>query len=141
MFSGPPGAARTDAQPILEWEQLTGDWVGMRPMLSDHGAEFFANYTLDAWGNVSGRVKPGSTQADTMSIGFAYGHLSNGARSSLRSQNINPTDSEMVVELTYQAPITRWLIVQPDLQYFINPGANSELTNALVIEARATVIF
>ncbi|MEI8309881.1 MAG: carbohydrate porin [Verrucomicrobiota bacterium] len=78
---------------------------------------------------------------DTMSIGFAYGHLSNGARSSLRSQDINPTDSEMVVELTYQAPVTRWLIVQPDLQYFINPGANSELTNALVIEARATVIF
>jgi len=78
---------------------------------------------------------------DTMSIGFAYGHLSNGARSSLRAQGVNPTDSEMVVELSYQAPITRWLIVQPDLQYFINPGANSELTNALVLEARATIIF
>ena len=78
---------------------------------------------------------------DTAGIGFAYGHLSNGARSSLMAQGVNPTDSEMVVELTYQAPITRWLVVQPDLQYFINPGANSELTNALIIEARATIIF
>ena len=79
--------------------------------------------------------------SDTAGVGFAYGLLSNGARSSLRSQDVNPTDSEMVVELTYQAPITQWLVVQPDPQYFINPGANSDLTNALVIEARATVIF
>jgi porin len=123
-------ALPTKSDQGLGWFARTGFTPPDRNFL-----DFYFDTGLTYKGLIPGRDN------DTMSIGFAYGHLSNGARSSLRSQDINPTDSEMVVELTYQAPITRWLIVQPDLQYFINPGANSELTNALVIEARATVIF
>ena len=121
------------------------------PMKSDQGLGWFVrtgfappdrnflDFYFDTGLTYKGLI-PGRDN-DTIGLGFAYGHLSNGARSALMAQGFAPTDSEMVAELTYQAPITRWLIVQPDLQYFINPAANSELTNALVIEARATIIF
>jgi len=33
----------TDAEPILERDQLTGEWFGSRPMVSDRGLEFFCN--------------------------------------------------------------------------------------------------
>ena len=53
--------------------------------------------------------------------------------------------NETVIEATYQAPITDWLTLQPDLQYVINPNAgipnnfgNEPLSNAFVIGLRAT---
>lgn len=36
-------------------------------------------------------------------------------------------------ELTYRAPITRWLTVQPDIQYWINPGVDPMLKNDLLL--------
>jgi porin len=47
----------------------------------------------------------------------------------------------MVIEFTYQARITPWLVVQPDLQYIINPGGTTDLNNALVIGGRASLTF
>jgi len=54
--------------------------------------------------------------------------------------------NETVIEATYQAPITDWLTLQPDLQYVINPNAgipnnfgNVPLSNAFVIGLRATI--
>jgi porin len=46
---------------------------------------------------------------------------------------------EFTVELTYQHAITDWWSVQPDMQWIINPGGNSD--NALVIGLRTTVTF
>jgi len=78
---------------------------------------------------------------DTIGIGFGYAQLTNGARSSLQAEGSSPIGAEMVLEFTYQAKITRWLIIQPDLQYIINPGGTTDLNNALVIGGRASVIF
>jgi porin len=54
--------------------------------------------------------------------------------------------NETVLELTYQAPVTGWLTLQPDLQYVINPNAGipntfsiHPLSNALVIGTRLTI--
>jgi porin len=35
-------------------------------------------------------------------------------------------------ELTYRAPINRWLTIQPDIQYWINPGLDPTLKNDLL---------
>ena len=78
---------------------------------------------------------------DTVGIAFAYAQISNGARSSLAADGANPIGAEMVLEFTYQAQISPALSIQPDLQYIINPGCNSNLGNALVIGARASVTF
>lgn len=47
----------------------------------------------------------------------------------------------MVIELSYQCQVTPWLIVQPDVQYIINPGGTQDLDNALVVGGRASVTF
>ena len=57
--------------------------------------------------------------------------------------------TEELIELTYQAQVTPWLQLQPDLQYVINPGAGVQnpddptrnLSNALVAGVRAITTF
>lgn len=78
---------------------------------------------------------------DTVGLAFGYAQLSNDARGSLSDEGLSPVGAEMVIEFSYQAQVTRWLTVQPDLQYIINPGATSTIDNALVIGARASVTF
>lgn len=52
-----------------------------------------------------------------------------------------------MIELMYQAPLTKWWTVQPEIQYIIRPGGgvlNSDdglRTNALVIALRSTISF
>jgi porin len=48
---------------------------------------------------------------------------------------------ELVLEWTYAVAITRWLTVQPDLQYVINPGGRPSVRNAVVIGAQLAVEF
>ncbi|WP_232475872.1 carbohydrate porin [Flavisphingomonas formosensis] len=43
---------------------------------------------------------------------------------------------ETAIELTYQRRLTRWLTVQPDMQYIVHPGADASLRNALVFGLR-----
>ena len=99
----------------------------------------FINFYFDTGLSYKGLI-PGRAD-DTAGIGFGYAQLSNGARSSLKDSGSNPAGSEMVVEFTYQARITPSLVVQPDLQYIINPGGTTDLNNAFVIGARAALTF
>lgn len=46
------------------------------------------------------------------------------------------TDGETLLEVTYAVAVTPWLLVQPDLQYFFDPGTDPALDDALVIGAR-----
>ncbi len=41
-------------------------------------------------------------------------------------------DHETNFELTWRAPITRWLTVQPDVQYWVNPGLTPSVKNDLL---------
>jgi porin len=53
----------------------------------------------------------------------------------------------MVIEPTDQAPLTPWRMLQPDLQYIINPGGGvlnpdgSPRRNALVVGLRSLLNF
>jgi porin len=55
--------------------------------------------------------------------------------------------SEAVIELMYQAQLKPWWMLQPDLQYVINPGGGvlnadgSLRRNALVIGVRSSLNF
>lgn len=56
------------------------------------------------------------------------------------------TSNETVVEATYQAPITSWLTLQPDLQVVINPNVgipnnlgSSPVPNAVILGVRFSV--
>lgn len=49
--------------------------------------------------------------------------------------------SETAIELTYRAELLPWLVVQPDLQYIINPSMDPSLDNALVAMVRTEIHF
>jgi len=99
----------------------------------------FINFYFDTGLSYKGLIP--TRDNDTIGIGIGYAQLSNGARNSLKDEGASPVGAEMVLEFTYQAQITPWLVVQPDLQYIINPGGTADLNNALVIGGRASVTF
>ncbi len=112
-------------------------WFG-RIAFTESGRNFI-NFYFDTGFTYKGLIP--TRDDDTIGLAFAYAQLSNGARNSLSDEGLSPVGAEMVIELSYQAQLTRWLTLQPDLQYIINPGATSTINNALVIGARASVTF
>lgn len=48
---------------------------------------------------------------------------------------------ELVLEWTYAIALSRWLTVQPDIQYVINPGGRSSIGNAVVVGAQLALEF
>lgn len=46
---------------------------------------------------------------------------------------------ELVVEAVYNAVLTPWLSVQPDLQYVVNPGGDAQLDDAVVVGLRVKI--
>lgn len=79
--------------------------------------------------------------ADQVGIAFAYAQVSNGAQEQIAEGGDVPAGAEMLLEATYSAQITPWLIIQPDLQFSINPGATQNIPGALVIGCRSTITF
>lgn len=94
---------------------------------------------------------------DLAGLGFAVGRISPQAVAADRDMTVvtgNPMpirDYEAVVELTYQARITKDWSVQPDFQYIFHPGGNvpnprdptgvSPIPNAKVIGVRSMMKF
>jgi porin len=58
--------------------------------------------------------------------GNAYKEMQVASGSGVRAYETN-------FELTYRAPITRWLVIQPDIQYWINPNMDPMLKNDLLL--------
>jgi porin len=52
---------------------------------------------------------------DTLGIAFAYAHFSSGAQEIEVDEGPVSVGAEMALELTYQAQLTKWLSIQPDL--------------------------
>jgi porin len=94
---------------------------------------------------------------DLAGLGFAVGRISSQAAAADQDMIVftgNPMpirDYEAVVELTYQARITKDWSVQPNFQYILHPGGNvpnprdptgaSRIPNAVVIGARSMMKF
>jgi porin len=93
---------------------------------------FFANGGLVYQGPFPARPH------DRAALGVVYGAFSEELRRSQRDARSVGTGGglqtyELVLELTYMFQATRWLQVQPDVQYVINPGGTGKIRNALVI--------
>lgn len=99
----------------------------------------FLSFYCDAGVTYKGLIP--TRDQDTLGCAFAYGQLSSGGRISVAEEGFDPAGAEMVLEVSYQAQITPALILQPDIQYVIQPGARSDLGNALVIGGRASITF
>ena len=49
--------------------------------------------------------------------------------------------NEFAIEATYQAQLTPWFEIQPDLQLIVQPGGSTSIPNALVLGLSATIDF
>ena len=87
--------------------------------------------------------------SDQAGIDFGLGKVSGRTADLDRDEGVTAQGTEELIELTYQAQVRPWLVVQPDLQYIVNPGAGVQdpdnpmhnLRNELVAGARAVVTF
>jgi porin len=91
---------------------------------------------------------------DVLSFGAAYAGISRDASALDRDMaaaapGFPIRDYEMLFELSYQAQIAPWWIVQPDLQYIVHPGGNvrnpndpaAVIGNAFIAGLRSTIKF
>jgi len=121
------------------------------PEKSDQGLGFFGriafakedrnflNFYFDTGLTYKGLIP--SRDDDIIGIAFAYAQLGNTARNSSIDEGSVGVGAEMVLEVTYQCQITPWLVIQPDIQYIINPGGTQDFDNAFVIGGRAAITF
>lgn len=65
---------------------------------------------------------------DALGVAFAYANMS----APFRALDPILEKGELALEFTYKIHVFENYSIQPNLQYIINPGANSELGNALV---------
>jgi porin len=102
------------------------------PNSSVNTMPFFANGGLVYQGLFPSRPH------DTAAFGVAYGAFSRQLARSQRDARSAGSGAgiqqyEIALELTYIVQATKWLQVQPDLQYIINPGGTGRIPNALVL--------
>lgn len=50
-------------------------------------------------------------------------------------------DAEYNIELNYSYNATKWLMLRPNLQYVVNPGATNNVDNALLLGLTSRIIF
>jgi porin len=87
---------------------------------------------------------------DVLTFGAAYQKISADAVAADRAAGLAVVRSnEVVFELSYQAQLAPWWVLQPDIQYIVHPGGNVPhpdnplvpVKNATVIGLRSTMKF
>ena len=72
-------------------------------------------------------------------FGFAFSSGFNG--DGLQALQESNETTETVIEFTYAMPLVSWLLLQPDIQYVINPSTRPELNNSLAFALLAQLSF
>jgi porin len=76
---------------------------------------------------------------DELGVAYSHARLGDAARALGAAAGTPRDEYEAAIELTYRAPITPWLTLQPDVQYIFNPGADAALDDSLAIGLRLEV--
>jgi len=72
---------------------------------------------------------------DVLGIGFAQGTFSDKATATYLD------DNEKVLEVYYNAQVTPWLNITPNIQYIANPAGTGTVKDAVVVGVRAQMVF
>lgn len=70
LAAGPIHASESDPHPL--GDTLTGDWLGIRSALKDHGVDFTVVYTSETAYNPQGGLERSALYTDQLSFGFAF---------------------------------------------------------------------
>lgn len=74
--------------------------------------------------------------SDKLGVGLAYVDLN---RSPEVTGTATPLRHEIVLESTLDLPLTKWLDLQPDVQYIVDPGGTATARNAWVVGIRVSL--
>lgn len=91
-------------------------------------------------GLVASGVFPGRTD-DQLGIGVAMARNGSGYIAAQQQAELPVSPAETAIELTYNAQVTSWLAMQPDLQYVISPDTDPRRRNATVAQLRFELSF
>ena len=78
---------------------------------------------------------------DELGLAVAIAHNGSSYVDQQRRLGLGTTASETAIEVTYLAPITSWLAVQPDFQYVIHPNTDVAVANGRAIQLRFEATF
>lgn len=77
------------------------------------------------------------SENDQLGFAFSYEHNSQSFLETIKvSEKYFPRQYEIEFEATYSYQITKWLSIQPDLQYFINPTFCKDSNHCLLFGSR-----
>lgn len=93
----------------------------------------FASYVQT--GLVFSGMVPGRAD-DQFALSFSMARTGDKYRQATLDAGQEATRHESVWEATYRAQLASWLVVQPNIQYVINPGTDPQLENATVLGVR-----
>jgi porin len=101
---------------------------------------FFVNGGLVYQGPLRSRAR------DAAGFGVVYGKFSRVLQQAQRAQQVQDPSVgvqkyEIALEWFYLIQATRWLTIQPDIQYVIKPGGTGQIPNALVLGFQMAVSF
>lgn len=105
--------------------------------------DFFANGGVTLTAPLPGRDN------DQVGIDVGIGRVSSQVAGFDQDSGLPARTTEELLELTYQAQVTGWLTIQPDLQYVVNPAAGlldpnnptRKLRNEFIAGTRAVITF
>ena len=106
--------------------------------IGDSHVNRFASYTgggATFSGPITGRPN------DQIGLGVAAAHNGSQYIESQRQQGQRAQTSEVTIELTYLAQLTRWLAAQQSLQYVVNPNTDPSRRDAFVASFRFETSF
>jgi porin len=83
---------------------------------------------------------PGRDNDQTV-FGVVYGEFSDDYANATEAAGGGHPDYELVFEWGYRIQFTKFLYVQPNVQWVINPGGAYNIPNALVLGAQCSVTF
>jgi porin len=71
-------------------------------------------------------------------IGLAFGYARNGSEyeDAMRAEGVAVTAGELACELSWRIPFGEHLVLQPDVQYVVDPDTNPDIADALVLILR-----
>ncbi|MCE2563201.1 carbohydrate porin [Komagataeibacter sp. FNDCF1] len=78
------------------------------------------SFAIDAGLNL--KAPFGGRTNDTLGLGWGIGRVTSAVRAYDRARGALVQGNETHFELTYQAQVTPWMVVQPDFQYVLNPS-------------------
>lgn len=94
-------------------------------------------YSIMAGLNYTGLIE--GRDEDVIGLAFCSAILSDDFRAIEGNEDLDA--AETVIDFVYQAHLTDWLTVQPDIQYIMNPASESGLDNALQLGVRMEIGF